>query len=198
MAIDPKELPEWEQAEAIYKGNLAAAKKEGDDTAVLKAENGWLQERLNLQELAGQRHLEAQAREQAFAKVKADFPGVPEVVYSKLTNPDEILAAAKEVHDAIAPVQQAANADNAPSGATSWGTQAGGTQTTNQTQYKSQYDDPAYLREQKKLVKAGNKEAIRGMRQHIFSQGILPAATRYSDKPVGTQSIFNPDNGSNV
>src|SRR5205807_9860600 len=95
------ELPEYEQAHDEYVGAISAAKSAQDELAELRAENVWLSKQSKLREVVEERNDKERAIAAALEKAKADFPKVPEVLYAKLSEPEEILSAAEEASKVI-------------------------------------------------------------------------------------------------
>lgn len=199
MAVTPQQLPEWEQEETTYKGALTAAKKsDNPDLEVLKVENAWLKKQQELSEMANSRNLQEAQRNETIAKIKAEFPAVPEAAFTAYNTPDEMVNAAKAVAEAMqvtAPTQ----AQGQPQG---WGTQAGGTQPPAASQYVDEYSDPKFLKEQDRLIRrlpgtADGIQAGRNLRSEIFRKGILPQIFNTKARATGgkmmDQKYFNTE-----
>lgn len=99
--IDITTLPEHGPALAAFMQARRVAAEAGDEMGVLRAENAWKDKQNELYRLAHQRGEADAARTLAMAEAEAKYPKAPKPVYANLTDPQAILAAAKEAHDAI-------------------------------------------------------------------------------------------------
>lgn len=94
-----EDSPEWLSAKAEYLAAKQVAEAAGDELAGLRNENQWLQKSSALKErLVGEATLAAR-RETVLAQVKDEYPLVPESVYEHISDPDALLAVAKDMYD---------------------------------------------------------------------------------------------------
>lgn len=99
--IDITQLAEHGPALAAFMQARRQAAEAGDEMGVLRAENAWKDKQNELFRLAHQRGEAETAKALAMAEAEAKYPKAPKPVYANLTDPQAILAAAKEAHDAI-------------------------------------------------------------------------------------------------
>lgn len=99
MGIELSTHPEYEAAKAAFEGALTAAQAASDDTAAARAEAAWeRQQRTMFSALVDQQQATA-ARDMALARAKAQYPGIPETLYSGFQSPEQIEGAAKAAFD---------------------------------------------------------------------------------------------------
>lgn len=90
-----EELPEYATAHDNYVAALTTAKAAGDETAELRTELNWREQRDKLRDTLEEKNTAQRTLEATLEQVKKDYPDVPEVFYKKLTDPEEILEIAK-------------------------------------------------------------------------------------------------------
>lgn len=96
-----EELENYSEERARYEGALMAAKAAGDEVAELKAELEWRNTLDKLREEASRREQYQRSIEQAKEQARQTYGLAPAAVYEGLTDPQKILEAAKQAHEAI-------------------------------------------------------------------------------------------------
>jgi DNA-binding protein H-NS len=136
MAVKIEDLEEYATAHDAYVAALTTAKAAGDELAETKAELGWRDARDKLRDTAEERNTQQRAVEMALEQVKKDYPKVPEIMFKRLTDPEEILQVAKEANEAI----EASSKSRSRSWSTPTAAPAQASAKPN-----DKYDDPDYL-----------------------------------------------------
>lgn len=120
--MDYTQVEGYAQAKAEYDGAVVAARAANDELAEYKAKDTWRDRVDDFKTKAAATDARNNAVEAARAKAKVEFPHAPEVIYSSMSDPEAILAAAQQAHTAIAaaipPPQQTGQ---------NWGTPPAGT-----------------------------------------------------------------------
>lgn len=171
MAIKLEDLPEYATAHDNYVAALTTAKAAGDETAELRTELNWREARDKLRDTLEEKNTHQRLLVDTLEQVKKDYPDVPDVVYKRLTDPEEILEVAKASQEAI----DAQKKTRAPR--QNWSTP---TAAPAQAAKKpgDKYDDEDYLTElnkrfNRKHTREGN-EAAEEVMSEIFNRQVMP------------------------
>jgi hypothetical protein len=101
VPIDISDLPSYGPAVAAYRQAKNAAVEAGDESAAMRAEMEWTNTKMSMMQEKLTVNDAARALDEAKAKAKQEFPNAPEEIWGTLTDPSQLLASAKAVHDRI-------------------------------------------------------------------------------------------------
>lgn len=166
---DIKTHPDYEARQTEFTQQKAAAQAVKDEVMEAKAENAWLQHQMRMtSELSTQETAKAN-KESALAKMKAEYPTVPEASYRHLGDYSSMEEVAKEVVAAIGtppPVDTPP-----PSGPTG---QVPSTRTST-----SLHEDQKYLADLRERARANKPGAAEEVKKHVFKEIMLPSMARF-------------------
>lgn len=193
MPIKLEELPEYQTARDEYTGAISAAKAAQDETAELRAEIRWRDVKDDLRTKVDTQNSKEREIAAALEKAKTDFPNVPEKVYAKLSDPEEILAVAEEfaasIDEAVKKAQPSRprSTDAAPRAAgngQSWPQTPTGGQPPSPN--RDPYNDDAYLTDlNRRFARKGTRdrnEAAAEVADVIFERQVMPNFQRAIDR----------------
>ena len=119
MSIDISDLAEYGPAVAAYRSAKNTATEAGDEAGIMRAEMNWTNTKMELMQAKVSANDQQRSLESARAKAAAEFPNAPAEIYAHLTDPDQLLAAAKSVHERLTAAVPAAQQEAQSQG--SWG-----------------------------------------------------------------------------
>lgn len=161
-----EEMPEYLAAHNEYVASVAVADRTSDEVAKLKAELSWVQRRNELAESLRESETKAVALKAAHEKIKAEYPFVPDSLLKTITDPETLLAVAKDMAEKIAP-------------AGDWGGEPGAPSTTGGRSGKKIYGMPA--KDFEALVDKANTNdpaAIKRYKTLVMEAKMLPFIER--------------------
>jgi hypothetical protein len=172
--VTPEQAPGYAEAKARFDGAVIAARAAGSELDELRADRDW---RIALDQFR-QHAEESTARDAAVTAAKqraaVEFSKAPEVVYSGLSDPDAIVAAAKAAHEAISAAMP--SAPQAP-GQASWPRPPDGSTpspSTGQHRFDSKANWDAAMKEMKSKPKNSggdpNNETLKEMREYVLER----------------------------
>lgn len=169
MAVKIEDLEDYATEHDKYVAALTSAKAAGDELAETRAELAWRDSRDKLRETADERNTKQRVIADTLEQVKKDFPDVPEVIYKRLTDPEEILEVAKASQEAI-DAQKKTRARAWPAPAAGAAPAAG--------EKKDKYDDPEYLDGlNKRFNRKDSRDRIEAAEEvfgELFNRQVMP------------------------
>lgn len=127
MTIQINNMPEYEAARARYDGAITAARAASDQIAEAQAEAQWARDQADLYRVSAERATAAAALDSARAQARSTYPLAPEASYAAITDPTQLLAAARSTHEAVASARTATPPQaGAPATPPSWPTPPAG------------------------------------------------------------------------
>jgi hypothetical protein len=169
MAVKIEDLEEYAVEHDKYVAALTTAKAAGDELAETKAELAWRDSREKLRDVAEEKNTQQRNVEAALEQVKKDYPKVPEIMFKRLTDPDEILQVAKEANEAIeASSKSRSRSWSTPTAAPAQATPA----------KADKYDDPDYLNDlNKRFNRKDSRDRIEAADEVfgvLFDKQVMP------------------------
>lgn len=174
---DIKQHADYEVHNTTYVRQQAAAQAARDEVAEGKAENAWLQAQLKMNQELSDAQAATVEYQTTLARMKTEYPDVPEAAYEHVTNPAQLEKLVKELAPKF--VSTATQTEDKPAVRTGSGQAPSGSGTPPPAGNQDPWQDQKHLKEVRETIRnkaatRSGKEAAEAVQKEVFTNMMLP------------------------